>query len=69
VDTGAEDLADALEVPRCPIEDACQHQAQSEGPCMVRRKGMVCESALVHAGMTRDEATAHPLAFNATLLP
>lgn len=69
IETGAEDLPDAGEVATCPIQDHCQHQAQSEGPCLVRRKGMICESALVEGGMSPDEAIAHPLSFNATLMP
>jgi hypothetical protein len=35
---------------------------------MVRRKGLVCESALAFNGMPRDEAMEHPLAFNAILV-
>lgn len=68
VDTGAEHLPDDPSIPDCPIQDRCQHQIQSADPCVVRRKGLVCESALVESGLTADEAMDHPLAFNAVLV-
>lgn len=66
--TGAEHLPDEIDVPVCPIQDRCQHQLQSSVPCLVRRKGLICESALIYAGMSEEEAAEHPLAFNATVV-
>jgi hypothetical protein len=66
IDTGAEDLPLEALVPDCPIQDRCQHQIQSDGPCLIRARGMICESALVFAGVPNAER--HPLAFNASLL-
>jgi hypothetical protein len=65
--TGAEHfpLVPEGEVPTCPIQDRCQHQVQDDRPCVVRARGMICESALVLSGMDLSEAFAHPLAFNA----
>lgn len=68
VDTGSEHLPDSPSIPDCPIQDRCQHQIQTQGPCVVRRKGLICESALVFNGMPREEAMDHPLAFNAVLV-
>lgn len=68
VNTGAEHLPDvaATEIPACPLETRCQHQLQASPlPCVIRSKGMVCESALVHAGMSRSKAMDHPLSFHA----
>jgi len=67
ISVGCEHLptVEPREVPDCPIQDRCQHQAQSEGPCSVRARGMICESALVLAGIPDQDA--HPLAFNAQL--
>jgi hypothetical protein len=58
-------LVSPAEVPACPIVDRCQHQRQSDGPCIVRSRGLVCESALVHGGMSADTAAVHPLSFHA----
>lgn len=65
---GAEELDDEADVPTCPIQDRCQHQIQSlPGPCVVRRKGLVCESALtLEIGV--EAAREHPLSFNAQLM-
>ena len=53
-------------IPDCPISDRCQHQIQrGERPCVPRERGMVCESALVYAGMDRVEAMEHPDSFSA----
>lgn len=65
-ETGAEHFpeVDAPQVPPCPLADRCQHQIQAGAePCVVRRRGMVCESALRLAGVTDPED--HPLAFHA----
>lgn len=67
--TGAEELDDEPgPAPRCPIADRCQHQLQAgDGLCVVRTKGLVCESALaLEIGI--DAAKEHPLAFNACLI-
>jgi len=40
---------------------------KADGTCVVRRKGLVCESALATT-MSPEEAARHPLAFNAGLL-
>lgn len=66
VETGCEHLPLEDVVPDCPIQDRCQHEMQQEGPCAVRARGMVCESALAYAGV--EGAAEHPLAFNATML-
>lgn len=65
--TGAEHLPDDLDdIPDCPIQERCQHQLQAgEGPCVVRRKGLVCESALVFGGLSRNAAMGHQLSFHA----
>lgn len=71
VDTGAEHLPDepSEKIPDCPIQDRCQHQLQTpDSPCVVRKKGLICESALVFNGMSRDDAMDHPLAFNADMV-
>lgn len=48
--TGAEDFDNENIVPECPITNVCQHQIQSKDkPCVVRQKGMVCQSALKYA--------------------
>lgn len=65
VETGVEHMPLEKVVPDCPIQDRCQHQLQSSGPCVVRARGMVCESALIHDGLTEEEAMAHPLSFHA----
>lgn len=68
IETGAEHLplVPASEVPVCPIQDHCQHQVQAGAePCPVRARGMICESALVFAGMSRSDAMSHPLSYNA----
>lgn len=62
VDTGAEHLPSATP-PTCPIQDRCQHQLQSVGPCMVRSRGLICESALAFAG--EPDIENHPFSFNA----
>lgn len=64
--TGAEEFEDEPgDPPRCPISERCQHHVQAVGGlCVVRRKGMVCESALaLELGV--EAAREHPLAFNA----
>lgn len=69
--TGAEHLPDepAEKVPVCPIQDRCQHQLQTpDGPCVVRLKGLICESALVFDGLSRHDAMDHPLAFHADVV-
>lgn len=71
VTTGAEHLPDEPpdQIPVCPIQDHCQHQLQTPtGPCVVRSKGLVCESALISGGMSRDDAIEHPLAFSAIVV-
>jgi hypothetical protein len=68
VPTGAEHLPDDPKLPTCPIQDRCQHQAQSKEPCVVRRKGLVCESALIAGGLSPYEASDHPLSFHADLM-
>lgn len=66
METGAEHLPDEVDVPDCPISDRCRHGKQSGGVCVVRQKGLVCESALIEAGIvTRENALDHPLSFNA----
>jgi hypothetical protein len=70
VETGAEHLplVSASEVPDCPIQGQCQHQVQSQSPCAVRARGMICQSALKWAGMSEDESFDHPLSFHASLV-
>ena len=47
---GAEEFDDSEVIPECPISKVCQHQIQSKDkPCIVRQKGMVCQSALKYA--------------------
>lgn len=68
VDTGSEHLplVQLVDVPDCPLAARCQHQIQrGSRPCPVRARGMVCESALVAGGMTKEEAQADPRSFNA----
>lgn len=65
--TGAEHfpVVPDSEIPPCPIQLRCQHQIQSGAvPCLIRRRGMVCESALVAFGMS-EEAFNDPRSFNA----
>lgn len=69
VPTGAEHLPDEAEVPTCPIQERCQHQVQKPNePCEVRRKGLICESALIESGMSAVEAADHPLSFHAEMM-
>lgn len=57
----------ASEQPECPIAARCQHQIQSgRGVCVVRARGMVCESALRYAGVRESEN--HPLGFHAMVV-
>jgi hypothetical protein len=65
VETGAEHLPKVKPewVPDCGIADRCQHGIQSEGPCEVRLRGMVCESALREMGV--PDPMSHPLSFTA----
>jgi hypothetical protein len=64
VPTGCEHLPLEDDVPNCPISDRCRHQIQrGNGPCAVRARGMVCESALAYAGV--EGFANHPLGFNA----
>lgn len=60
-ETGCEDIGVVAAVPDCPIQERCQHQAQATGPCEVRARGMICASALSHAGI---DPQSHPLAFS-----
>lgn len=50
------------DIPSCPIADRCQHQLQQSAPCVVRARGLVCESALDFVGL---DGPNHPLGFNA----
>jgi hypothetical protein len=70
IESGAEHfpLVPEVKIPTCPIQDRCQHQVQSDGPCVIRSRGMVCESALVEGGMTPDEAMSDPTSFNADFM-
>lgn len=65
--TGAEHLplVAAEDVPACPIADRCQHQRQQAEPCVVRARGLVCESALSFVGL---DGANHPLGFNAQVV-
>lgn len=65
VETGAEHLPRLRPewVPECPMAAQCQHALQTEGPCAIRQRGLVCESALRWSGVQDPED--HPLAFNA----
>jgi len=66
VPTGCEHLPEEVpeRVPECPIQDRCQHQLQVlPRPCVVRARGMICESALRFANVPDPEG--HDLAFNA----
>ncbi len=66
VTTGAEHLPDVTdaEVPSCPMQERCQHQIQAgDKPCTIRRKGLICESALAWSG--EPEPMSHPLGFSA----
>lgn len=70
-ETGAEHLPEEQpeKMPNCPIQSRCQHQIQTpDGPCVVRRKGLICEAALVYSGMSRHDAMGHPLSFHADLV-
>jgi hypothetical protein len=65
VEVGCEHLPDD-DVPECPIQTSCRHQLQApSGLCIVRQKGMICESALIYAGMEPADAMDHPLGFSA----
>lgn len=65
IETGAEHLPDDWRnAPACPIASQCQHGIQ-QSPCIVQQKGLVCESALVFAGVDRTEAAALERSFNA----
>jgi hypothetical protein len=63
VEIGVEHLPLTPKVPTCPLQDRCQHQVQSQSPCAVRARGLICESALRFAGVADPES--HPLAFDA----
>jgi hypothetical protein len=64
----AENPGATIAIPDCPFTARCQHALQAApGLCEVRAMGMVCESALIHAGMSPEEAHAHPDAFNAEM--
>lgn len=66
VETGCEHLplVPALEVPECPMQDRCQHQIQAGLElCVVRARGMICESALDYDG--HSQPSTHPLSFHA----
>lgn len=56
VTTGCEHLPVEDEVSTCPIQDRCQHQVQDVAPCVVRSRGLVCESALREAGVPDPES-------------
>lgn len=69
VDTGCEHLPEEPpeRVPDCPIADRCQHQIQKNpAPCVVRARGMICESALRFAHVPDPEG--HELAYNANTI-
>ncbi len=68
IETGAEHLPDETVIPTCPIQDRCQHQIQSATPCIVRQKGLVCESAFIAVGMSEADAADHPLGFHAQMM-
>ena len=64
IPTGCEHLPLEVVVPDCPIQDRCRHQVQQgDAPCVVRARGLVCESAFTYAG--ESDPAGHPLAFNA----
>lgn len=68
INTGSEHLPDdpPENIPTCPIQDRCQHQIQEPmRPCVVRRKGLVCESALIESGLSPDDAACHERSFHA----
>jgi hypothetical protein len=67
IPTGVEHLEESSAVPSCPIQDRCQHQLQSTKPCVVRSRGLICESALIAGGMSQNEAMDHPLGFHADM--
>jgi hypothetical protein len=68
IPTGVEHFKDQPNPPTCPIQDRCQHQIQAEGPCAVRKKGFICESALIEGGLSPGEAADHPLSFHADMM-
>lgn len=65
--TGCEHLAvvPVQDRPACPLSAVCQHELQSPGGCAVRRRGLVCVSALVHEGMDYDAAMEKEWSFHA----
>lgn len=63
IETGAEHLPIVDEIPECPIAEQCQHGIQQDGPCAVRSRGLICESALTYSGVV--DAADHPLSFHA----
>jgi hypothetical protein len=65
VETGAEHLPRVKPewIPDCGIAERCQHALQSSGPCPIRLRGMVCESALREMGVPDPES--HKLSFTA----
>lgn len=65
---GVEHLPLVAHHPVCPIQDRCQHQVQSPGPCPVRARGLICESALIAGGLSPAAAASHPLSFHAMLM-
>lgn len=70
IETGAEHFKPVKRhrVPHCPIQNQCQHQIQAgDEPCVIRRGGQVCESALATI-MPRAQAEDHRLGFNAQML-
>lgn len=71
VETGAEHMpvVPPAYVPPCPIADRCQHQIQANPePCVVRARGMVCESAMVKGGFKPEDAMDHPCSFHAHMI-
>lgn len=64
---GTEGMATSSMTPTCPLQELCQHSIQSlPKVCDVRRAGLVCESALIWAGVAN--APDHPLSFHAYMM-
>jgi hypothetical protein len=60
------ELVPPSQVRQCPIQADCQHQQQAgTGLCAVRARGMICESALVKAGV--EDAWSLDYAFHASM--
>lgn len=64
---GTEKFPSVANPPTCSLEASCQHNIQAPNNlCDVRRAGLVCESALIHAGV--ENALNHPLSFHAYMM-